>query len=51
MTNRIELDCIYQVGLPHIAPIECSLDRQIYDREHCLNCKDRIKPKEKEINV
>lgn len=42
MPTLVKADCIYQIGLLHIAPIQCGLDGQLHDREYCLKCKDKV---------
>lgn len=46
MPTLVKADCIYQIGLLHIASVQCGLDGELHDREYCLKCKDKVKLKE-----
>jgi hypothetical protein len=50
MPTLVKADCIYQMGLLYIAPIQCGLDGELHDREYCSNCKDKIKLEDKKNN-
>lgn len=50
MPTLVKADCIYQIGLLYIAPVQCGLDGELHDREYCSKCKDRIKLEDKKDN-